>query len=206
MSINTRISKVSIARVASVAALSLMLTGAFAACGKTPSSGQVNVAVPAVAKASTHINLTIEAKKPGSTVDGPSYMPDTALTVPANSLVTVTIVNNDAGDTSLPANSPFAKVTGVESGSAYVDGVAYNSLTVDKVAHTFTIPSLGVNVPIPGDVPAGQKDISVTFSFRTGAAGVYMWQCMDPCGSDPVGWGGPMSMKGYMMGSLTVTA
>lgn len=202
---NIRISKGSIARGASVVALSLMLTGAFAACGTSTANKQAGVAVP-VAQKTANINLTIEASKPGGTVDGPSYMPDTALTVPANSLVTVTIVNNDAGDTALPANSPFAKVTGVVGGSALVDGVAYNSLTVDKVAHTFTIPSLGVNVPIPGDVPAGQKDITVTFSFRTGAAGTYAWQCMDPCGSDPAGWGGPMSMKGYMMGTLTVTA
>lgn len=202
---NIRISKGSIARGASLVALSLMLTGAFAACGTASVNKQSGVVVP-VAQKTASINLTIEASKPGGTVDGPAYMPDTALTVPANSLVTVTIVNNDPGDTALPANSPFTKVTGVVGDSATVDGVAYNSLTVDKVSHTFTIPSLGVNVPIPGDVPAGQKDITVTFSFHTGAAGTYAWQCMDPCGSDPAGWGGPMSMKGYMMGSLTVTA
>lgn len=153
---------------------------------------------------SSHIHLTIVPQKPGSTVDGPAYMPSTALTLPANSVVTITIVNTDHGDDALPAGSPFSKVSGVLGGQATVDGVPYSALALDKIAHTFTAPGLRLSVPIPGDAPAGKSGIAVTFSFKTGAAGTYMWQCMDPCGADPNGWGGPMAMQGFMMGTITV--
>jgi hypothetical protein len=202
----TRLLHSSSTRLVSVAAMSLLLAGAFAACGKTPVSGPIAAVAPAV-KLPTHITLTIVAQKPGGTLDGPAYMPDTNLTLPAHSLITITIINkDDPGDDAIPASSPFNTVQGVVGGSAYLDGVAYKSLSRDKIAHTFTVPGLGVNVPIPGDVPAGHKDITVTFSFKTGAAGLYYWQCMDPCGSDPNGWGGPMSTTGYMKGALTVQA
>ena len=45
--------------------------------------------------------------------------------------------------------------------------------------------------------------IVTTFSFHSAAAGTYAWQCMDPCGSDPNGWGGAMATAGYMKVSLT---
>lgn len=152
---------------------------------------------------STHLTLTILPQKPGSSVQGPSYSP-TSFALPANSLVTITIVNRDPGDTSLPATSPYGRISGVVGNVALVDGRAYSQLAQSKVAHTFTITQLGINVPIPGDAPQGQSAISVTFSFRTGAAGVYMWQCMDPCGGNPGGWGGPMVTMGFMMGTLIV--
>lgn len=203
---SSRVSQFGLATVAL-----LLVGGLFAGCGKAsvlstrlvnskPQSAQLADAVATT----SHVNLTIVAQKPGSSIAGPSYMPSTNMTLPANSVVTVTIVNADAGDTALPAGSPFSQVTGVVGGQAEVDGVAYSSLAPEKVAHTFTLPSLGVNVPIPGDVPAGHNDITVTFSFKTGGAGSYMWQCMDPCGADPNGWGGPMSKMGYMMGTVTV--
>lgn len=198
----TRVIQSQSSRILSIGAMSLLLAGAFAACGKTPESNIINAAV--VAKLPTSINLTIVAQKPGGSIDGPAYIPNTNLAVPAHSLVTITIVNNDPGDTALPDNSPFTKVQGVVGGAALFDGTPYTYLSPDKVAHTFTIPGLGVSVPIPGDIPAGHKGISVTFTVQTGAAGLYYWQCMDPCGSDPNGWGGPMSATGYMRGAFTV--
>jgi hypothetical protein len=152
---------------------------------------------------SSQVTLTILPQKPGASIQGPAYTPGN-FALPANSLVTITIVNRDAGDTALPAESPYGRVSGVVGGVARVDGRAYSQLDGGKVAHTFTIPQLGVNVPIPGDTPQGQQGISVTFSFRTGAAGMYHWQCLDPCGGDPAGWGGPMATMGYMMGMITV--
>ncbi len=201
-------------RSVGLAGASLLLVGAvFAGCGKVPISsahspatkiGSIGSAQMMRASApSSQVHLTIVAQKPGSSVSGPAYMPSTNFTLPAHSLVTITITNTDQGDTSLPATSPFGHVTGVVGGHAMLDGVPYTALSDDKVAHTFTLPSLGINVPIPGDAPAGQNGITVTFSFRTGAPGVYMWQCMDPCGADPNGWGGPMTMNGYMMGMVT---
>ncbi|HUY79150.1 MAG TPA: hypothetical protein VMV29_20450 [Ktedonobacterales bacterium] len=153
--------------------------------------------------ASSQVTLTIVPQLAGASIQGPAYTP-TNFTLPAHSLVTITIVNRDVGDTALPAASPYAFVSGVVGGVARVDGRSYNLLDVTKVAHTFSIPQLNVNVPIPGDTPQGQHLISVTFSFRTGGAGSFMWRCMDPCGSDPVGWGGTMASMGYMMGVITV--
>lgn len=193
------------ARLAAVGVTTLLFVGVLSACGKVPTTGPLAAAAPLV-KFPTHITLTIVAQKPGGALDGPAYTPNTDLTVPAHSLVTITIVNNDPGDTALSAGSPFNTVQGVVGGVAFFDGKPYKTLAPDKVAHTFTVPLLGISVPIPGDVPAGHKAISVTFSFKTGAAGLYYWQCMDPCGSNPNGWGGPMSATGYMRGALTVQA
>ncbi len=154
------------------------------------------------------INLSIVATMtmPDGSTMGPTYLPTTSLYVPAHSMVTVTIVNYDIGDTDLPAGSPFANVSNVVGGSAKVDGSPYTQLDITKVAHTFTIPQLNVNVPIPGDSPTGASSLTVTFSFMTGAPGVYDWRCMDPCGSGSSGWGGPMATMGQMEGTLTVVA
>lgn len=189
----------------------LLIAGPIAACGKTPiTATQARKSLVTFSHGSqtsalmTQVHLTIVAQLPGSPVDGPAYTPITSLRVPANTLVTFTIVNLDQGDAPLPAGSPFNKVTGVLGGAAQVDGVAYSTLAPDKVAHTFTLPGLGINVPIPGDAPAGHKDITVTFSFKTRGPASYTWQCMAPCGSAPDGFGGPMTMLGHMLGTMSV--
>ena len=46
--------------------------------------------------------------------------------------------------------------------------------------------------------------VVTTFSFITGDPGTYIWQCIAPCGSNFNGFGGPMSTKGYMSGTITV--
>jgi hypothetical protein len=152
-----------------------------------------------------HFSQTIDIllNKPGGPADWPAYSP-TELTVPAHSLVTITIRNFDLGDTPLtPAFVSYAQVQGIE-GSATVDGQPYTALDPAKVSHTFTIPALHLNVPIPGDGAPGADSLTVTFTFRTGAAGVYMWQCFDPCGQGETGYAGPMDTMGFMMGTLAV--
>ncbi len=119
-------------------------------------------------------------------MDGPAYS-NTALTLPAHTLVTVTIVNQDPGDSPLPAGSSLNTARGTSGGVTCLDGLAYGALDPAKVAHTFTIPRLGISMPVRGEALAGHQDITVTFSFMTGAAGTYRWQCMDPCDSDPGG-------------------
>ncbi len=180
--------------------------------GKSPAANAPASSPTQPTKVSTvptkHINLSIVATMtmPDGSTMGPTYLPTTSLYVPAHSMVTVTIVNYDIGDTDLPAGSPFANVSNVVGGSAKVDGASYTQLDITKVAHTFTIPQLNVNVPIPGDSATGASSLTVTFSFMTGAAGVYDWRCMDPCGSGSSGWGGPMATMGQMEGTLTVVA
>lgn len=189
--------------IRTLASFALLSLGALAVagCGKAAAAA----GGPATTRAATSsISLVIVAQKPGSRIQGPTYMPSTLLTVPAHTLVTVSITNEDLGDTPLPSGSPFAQVSGVHGGVASVDGTPYHALANDKVAHTFTIPSLGINVPIPGDAPAGHQGVHVSFSFMTGVAGTYRWQCFDPCGSGTGGWGGPMQTMNYMIGTITV--
>ena len=149
------------------------------------------------------VNLNIVINQPGMQKDWPAYSPSN-LMVPANSMVTVTLRDYDLGDTPLPNGSPFTRVRGTPGGVAFADGKAYSSLAPEKVAHTFTIPQLNINVPLPGD---GAKDASydtITFTLHTGAAGSYSFQCFDPCGTGASGWEGPMVTRGYMNGTFTV--
>jgi hypothetical protein len=48
------------------------------------------------------------------------------------------------------------------------------------------------------------KPVITEFSFVTQGPGHYIWQCIDPCGSGFDGFGGPMSTKGYMSGTIDV--
>jgi hypothetical protein len=165
---------------------------------------------PAVAHAAqperhAQVNLSIVLNQPGMQKNWPAYSPN-SLVVPAHSLVTVTIRNYDLGDTPLPTGSPFTAVQGVMGGVAYADGHAYTALAPQKVAHTFTIQQLGVNVPVPGDTATGKPYAEVSFTFRIGAAGRYYFRCFDPCGTGAIGWQGPMVTKGYMLGTMTVQA
>lgn len=153
--------------------------------------------------ASTHLTMDIVINQPGMQKDWPAFS-QSNLVVPANSLVTVTIRDYDLGNTAIPQNSPFTTVQGTGGTSATADGRMYSSLAPEKIAHTFTIPQLNVNVPMPGDGMNGKAYNTVTFTFRTGAAGTYTFRCLDPCGTGPMGMMGPMMAQGYMVGTLTV--
>ena len=151
----------------------------------------------------THPTIDIVINQPGMQKDWPAFSPSNVV-VPANSLVTITIRNHDLGDTAIPQDSPFTTVQGTVGTSATADGRTYASLAADKIAHTFTIPQLNVNVPLPGDGIQGKDFNTVTFSFRTGAAGVYTFRCLVPCDPGPMGMMGSMQTQGYMMGTVTV--
>jgi hypothetical protein len=148
-------------------------------------------------------NLNIVINQPGFHKDWPVYTP-TDLVLPAHSLVTITIRNYDLGDTPLPNNSQFTHVQGTIGGTASANGHTYTSLAAARVAHTFTILSLHISVPVPGDAIKGANYVAVTFTIRTGNAGTYMFQCFDPCGMGSSGFMGPMRAMGYMMGTVTV--
>jgi len=149
------------------------------------------------------VNLSIIINQPGYQQDWPAYAPSKVV-VPADSLVTVTIRNYDLGDTTLPKGSPLTTVQGMVGGVAYADGHAYSALAPEKVSHTFTVPQLNLNVPVPGDTTTDKPYVEVRFTFHTGASGSYTFECFDPCGTGDAGWGGPMMTKGYMIGTLTV--
>lgn len=153
--------------------------------------------------ATTHPLINIAVNQPGLQKDWPAFSPSN-LAVPANSLITITIRDHDLGDTAMPQDSPFTTVQGTVGTSATADGLKYASLTSDKIAHTFTIPQLNVNVPLPGDGIKSKDFNTVTFTFHTGGVGIYTFRCMTPCGNGPMGMMGSMQTQGYMLGTLTV--
>jgi hypothetical protein len=161
-----------------------------------------------VASAPIHVTWVIATPDMLGSGDKPAYLPANPV-LPANTDVTVTVVNFDDA-TALPAGSEsFASPTGIigqlrvaplnpADPNANTPSTAVSSLDpATGVAHTFTVPKLHLNVPI---APKSRT----TFTFHTGAAGKYDWQCMDPCGTDPNGWGGAMATTGYRRGTLTI--
>ena len=157
-------------------------------------------------QATPHYYLSIDtpAMLGGTEDTGPAYVPST-FTLPANQLVTLTVVNFDNA-TALPAQ--YAKTSGIvgpmtiqtlDSVHPNAAGTTTQTTSLDPntgVAHTFTMPDLGLNVPI---APMSR----VTFTFHTPAAGTYVFRCMDPCGTGPAGWNAAMSAEGFMEGHVT---
>lgn len=157
-------------------------------------------------------------KDGGAHPDWVSFGPSTNLHVPAHALVTVTVRQYDGGESI--TNPYFAKVHGTVGGTMTVNGKKQTGTNPDAVGHTFTIHAaptdqdpLFVSVPLPAvpddrpvakgsDYPAPNV---VTFSFMTGGKGHYVWNCEFPCGDGYYAkFGGPMSTRGYMSGTLTV--
>ncbi|HYT30075.1 MAG TPA: hypothetical protein VEN82_04805 [Actinomycetota bacterium] len=143
------------------------------------------------------------------------WVHSTVFTVPANSLVTLTIYQYD---TATGLRNPFwGKPQGVVGGTMVVNGKTLTVLDPDLASHTFAIPDLGVSVPLMGvadDAPnqcsvapctLAEAHTTVTFTFRTGARGTFRWQCFVPCAAGFIGgFGGPMQTIGYMDGFVHV--
>lgn len=113
--------------------------------------------------------------------------------------VVLTIKEYDDAATPLPSGSPYNAVAG---GTETVDGAAVTTVADDQIAHTITIPELGINIPIV-KAPSGGV-ATVVFTFKAGTAGTFTWKCMTPCGDDPNGMGGAMQTDSWMQGKLIV--
>jgi hypothetical protein len=142
----------------------------------------------------------------------PAYGPTDDFEVPAHALVTVDVKQYDGG--AAITNPWFATVRGTVGGVMTVDGRVVHSIDPDQVAHTFTLRGLPgaeqgffLNVPLP-DVATGYADSGtyrhVVFSFVSGAAGLYAWNCEFPCGAMLGNFGGAMGTLGYMSGFVRV--
>jgi hypothetical protein len=143
----------------------------------------------------------------------------TVFQLPQHTRVNVTIVQYDSG--SPLRNQQLGQVTGTAGNVATLNGKAFrvlNSNTGNGVAHTFSIPSLGINVPLWGDngnanlcgaapCTTSSPHQVLKFSFVSPGPGNYRWQCFVPCGTSFLfGNGGPMSTLGYMGGFMKVVA
>ena len=137
--------------------------------------------------------------------------------VPAHTRINVTIYQYDSG--SPLRNQQVGLITGTIGGVATLNGKTVHLIDSNSgngVAHTFSMPTLGINVPLYGD--SGTANLCgaapcttssphnvITFSFMSPGPGEYPWQCFVPCG---LGWlfgnGGPMQTVGYMDGFMKV--
>lgn len=149
--------------------------------------------------------------------DWVTYGPVTNFKVPAHSVVTITVKQYDGGERI--TNDFFATVHGTMDGSATINGEKVTKVDPDAVGHTFTLRGLSdnktqifVSVPLPAvpdeKVPetgyTSEPNV-VTFSFITGDAGNYVWNCEFPCGDGSMArFGAAMSTQGYMSGNFTV--
>ena len=148
------------------------------------------------------------------------WVHSTVWQLPAHTRVNVTAYEYDTCDPL--RNQLWGHVTGTVGGVMYVNGrrlSVVNSETSCSVAHTFTVPQLGINVPFAGvdytaknqctQAPCVLSDAHhvITFSFVTGGPGEYRWQCFIPCGLATVdGNGHAMTTVGFMTGFLKVVA
>lgn len=161
----------------------------------------------------------------GPNPDWVSYCPSTSFEVPPNSTITIVIKNYD-GSSDLH-NDYFRQVRGTIGGVEVVNNHTISQVSIDQVAHTFTLQSppnadypLFVSVPIVGTPDNAPTPVNIngnsypnpntiSFQFQTGPSGSYIWHCYDPCGSGlqggNEGFGGPMSTTGYMAGTLNVS-
>jgi hypothetical protein len=141
--------------------------------------------------------------------------------VPAHTQVNVTILQFDSG--SPLRNQQLGQVTGTIGDTATLNGKPFSVIDSNSgngVAHTFSIPTIGVSVPLyalnsslslcsaaPCQQIGQNKSPynTIKFSFISPGPGNYPWQCFVPCG---LGWlfgnGGPMSTVGYMGGFMKV--
>jgi hypothetical protein len=146
----------------------------------------------------------------------------TLFKVPAGATVNVTVLGYDG--CTPPRNPFFGNVTGTVGNVEYINGQRVSTLNGwynCAIGHTFSIPGVGLNVPMgsPTTLAANNNLCSsspctsgphatMKFSFKAPTTpGNYMWQCRVPCGLGYLdGFGGPMQTFGYMTGNMEVVS
>jgi len=147
------------------------------------------------------------------------WVHSTMFQVPEKTRVNVTIYNYDSG--SPLRNQQIGMVQGTAGGVATLNGRPFNIINSNAgngVGHTFSIPTLGINVPLYGNngnanlcgvapCTTSSPHQIIRFSFTSPGPGNYPWQCFVPCAA---GWlygnGGPMQTVGWMDGFMQVVA
>jgi hypothetical protein len=135
--------------------------------------------------------------------------------LPANATVHVTIYNFD-GASGL-RNPLYARPQGIDGNTFRLDGKPTVVIDPNDTSHTFAVPGYGLVVPLPGVADNAKNQCgyapcalsmahrTIEFTFHTGKAGHYRWQCFVPCAAGWIdGFGGPMQTIGYMDGFLDV--
>ncbi|MGC8499195.1 MAG: hypothetical protein ACP5OV_06845 [Acidimicrobiales bacterium] len=156
--------------------------------------------------ASSHVTVTMQVitNTTGSLGGQPKFT-NAAWTVKKGETVTIRIINHDDGTAPLTGSyMKYVKVMGTTTGHELVSGKVVTTVSDINVAHTFTVPGLGLNLPIPA-APTGKTNVIVA-TFVPKKAGTFVWHCFAPCGSGSNGMAGAMSTMTWMEGRITVAA
>jgi P pilus assembly chaperone PapD len=153
--------------------------------------------------------------QPAYYVLGPKGLQSSAqIVLPAHREIELVIVNYDDGSANLSSsqyenvagtinnqmtvvNNTMVNSTMTSSGIQVRGAETVGSLPADVISHTFTVPSLGINVPV------GTSSTEVVY-FTVDSPGTYAWFCMTACGGGANGLIGAMSTPGWMTGSMVV--
>jgi hypothetical protein len=174
------------------------------ACGGSSSGA---TAAPKAANAPKTVNIALTGKidtdkGPAGSFTSKEHWPALSpsdITISKGDTIVLTIKEYDDAPTALPDGSPYNAVAG---GTETVNGAAVTNVSNADIAHTFSIPELGINAPLPKAADGGVA--TIVFTFTANKAGSYVWRCFTPCGGDPKGMGGSMATKGWMQGHVTV--
>lgn len=138
----------------------------------------------------------------------PQIVGSKSIALPAHTKVELTIYSFDTGTAPLTKSLEiYDKVLGTVGGNETINGKRVTSLANKAVAHTFTVPGIGLNLPIPVATSSKRDGIQpavVTATFETSKTGTFAWHCYAPCGSGSDGMGGPMVTAGYMTGDVVI--
>jgi plastocyanin len=183
-----------------------------AASSSSASNSSSPFVLTLVLTTSNPFNSTV-GEQPAFYVLGPSGLESAAgISLPAHRLIKLVIVNYDDAPANL-TGSQYATVSGTQNNSVTVisndnvnssqgaagiqvsGGESVSSLPTNDTAHTFTIPQLGINIPL---APA-----STTIAYFTvNQTGTFTWFCQTECGSGDKGLLGAMSTPGWMTGNV----
>lgn len=160
-------------------------------------------------------NSTV-GEQPAYYVLGPNGLESSAnISLPVNQTIRLVIMNYDDGNASLlipndnvvsgtnggtvfVASNADVNSTQGRSGIIVTGGQTITSVPSADVAHTFTVPALNLNVPVP-------LSSTVVAYFTISRAGTFIWFCETTCGFGASGTEGAMSTGGWMTGSLVAS-
>lgn len=132
-----------------------------------------------------------------------------SITLPANRLIQLTIVSYDGATPN--STNQMGVVTGTVGNDIYLMngtiammgnmtwGMNVSSIPAAGLAHTFTVPQLGINIPV-----VGMSTVVAYIKFDK--AGTYAWVCETPCGfpGPTAASSGAMATSGWMQGQIVV--
>lgn len=170
-----------------------------AACGGGTTNGVRSGTTPYDATAPT-VGAVSSVEAPPATSGGQPWFSGSTTATSKGSGTTATVVHVTIENVKTPQGSEpaFVGPSGTVGAPSLFSVKAHAEVEVvvdnhDTGPHTFTSPSLGLNVTIGPDAKA-------TFHFQAPGSGTYTWYCEVPCGS----W--VMSHVGYMKGKVTVVS